>query len=226
MQLIDEELALSQKFNELSTSLSSNNKVKENIQINGLEKIPDYLTKSDKSLQHVLGSLFPMDTINANKLEDFRQMAIFIHHIKYNEILYSLWNVYLKSGLGELKPHNHSRHTLNIQMWPMPVKLRVKVNISSDNKKHDTCLTYVKKRLMELEKNIKQSQSNLYDQINRLSSFSSSFIRQTIEKFVEDRLINLRQNIEHKIQLVNYDYDEEILRLQYLQHNPNEAQVR
>ncbi len=189
---------------------------------------PDYLAKNDKSFENMLNSVLcttATTTVTLNRLEDFRQMATFIHYIKYNEILYSLWTVYLKSGLGELKAAQHPRNPLNPQVWPMSVKSMVKTNIRSGVKEHDACLAYVKNRLVELEKDIKQSQSNLHDQINRLSTNSSSIIRHAIQTFIDKKLIKLRKTIEHKIQLVHYDYDERILELQYLQHNPTEAQV-
>jgi hypothetical protein len=79
-----------------------------------------------------------------------------------------------------------------------------------------------------LETAIKQSQNNLHNQTNRLPNYysSSSIVQKAIETFVEENLTGLRNKIEYKIQLVHYDYDERILELQYLQHNPTEAQVR
>ena len=74
-------------------------------------------------------------------------------------------------------------------------------------------------------KNIKQSQNNTHDQISRLPNFSS-IVQQATESFVEENLTSLRNKIEYKIELVHYDYDERILEVQYLQHNPTEAQVR
>jgi hypothetical protein len=91
---------------------------------------------------------------------------------------------------------------------------------------HNACLVYVQNRLLELEKGIQQSQINLQNQIKRRPDYSSSNIAQAIEKFVENKLSNVRDKIQHKIQLVHYDYKERILEEQYLQHNPTEAQVR
>ena len=167
-----------------------------------------------------------MDAVNINKLEDFRQIAICIHHIKYNEILYSLWTVYLKSGLGELLPQHPPQNALNPSVWPIPIKSRVTNNIRQGINEHNVCLVYVQNRLLELEKGIQQSQINLQDQVKRLPDYSSSTIAQAIEKFVENKLSNLREKIQHKIQLFHYDYKERILEEQYLQHNPTEAQVR
>ena len=179
----------------------------------------------------MLNSLLPMSAANVQHLEDFRQIAIFIYHIKYNEILYSLWNAYFKSGLGELQSteeyHLKSSPILNTQLWPIQIKSKVKKNIRLGINEHDSCLTYVKNRLVELEKIIKQFQTNLYDQFNRLynHAYSLSMIREKIEIFIEDKLIDLRKKIQYKIQLIYYDYDERIFELQYLRCDPTENQV-
>lgn len=167
-----------------------------------------------------------MDTVNISKLEDFRQIAICIHHIKYNEILYSLWNIYLKSGLGELQSQDQSLYPLNPSVWPIPIKSSVKNSVRQGINEHDACLVYVQNRLRELEKDIQQSQMNLKNQTKRLPNYSSSSIAQAIDEYVENKLSNLRGKVHHKIQLVHYDYKERILEEQYLQRNPTEAQVR
>ncbi len=174
----------------------------------------------------MLCSILPMDTANISKLKDFRQIAICIHHIKYNEILYSLWTVYLKSGLGELQSQHQPQNPLNPSVWPIPIKSRMKNSVRQGINEHNACLVYVQNRLLELEKGIQQSQINLQNQIKRRPDYSSSNIAQAIEKFVENKLSNVRDKIQHKIQLVHYDYKERILEEQYLQHNPTEAQVR
>lgn len=170
-----------------------------------------------------------MNPFNFNKVEDFRQIALCIHHIKYNENIYSLWMVYLKSGMGELQQkqqQHNSRHTLIVQVWPTSIKSKVKKDIRSGIKEYDACLAYVKDRLNTFEKNIAKAQAHLNDRLKRLYyHLSPTVIREAIEKFVENNLIHERARIQHKIQLVHFDYHERSLELQYLQYNPTEAQV-
>ena len=168
------------------------------------------------------------NTIHANKLEDFRQLAIFIHCIKYNQILHSLWIVYLQSGLGKLQSKYDYEKTFNVQVWPISIKSKVKIDIQSGINDHNGYLTFVNNRLTELNKSIQQYQSDLHDHINRLFHDDYSLtpiIQQAIEVFVEDNLSDLRKKIHFKIELIQYYYDERILELQYLQHNPTETQV-
>ncbi|CAF1506248.1 unnamed protein product, partial [Rotaria sordida] len=229
-----EENILSQKLNQLSTSgmvNSKKNQKSSNSNNKMMSETPDYLAKNNKFLENILSSLvFTTTTITStNKFEDFRQMAISIHHIKYNQILHSLWTIYLKSGLDELKTScSIKQPSLTAQLWPISVRSIVKNNIHSSVNEHNACLTYVKERLAELEKHIQQYQSNLSHQTNRLSTVVNNLliIRQNIETFIEEKLTYLRRRIEHKIQLVNYDYDEYILELQYLQHHPTEIQIQ
>lgn len=168
-----------------------------------------------------------MDTANKSKLEDFRQIASCIHHIKYNEALFSLWTAYLKSGLGELQSEAQPRNPLSPSVWSIPIKSTVKNSIRQGINEHDACLIYVQNRLLKLQNDIQQSQINLMNQTKHLPDHpSSASIAQGIEKFVENKLSNLRDKIQHKIQLLHYDYKERILEEQYLQQSPTEAQVR
>ena len=194
------------------------------MQTHGLGKTPSYLAPADTSLANMLNSLFLTKTITASEREDYRQMTICIHEIIFDQILSSLWNAYLKSGLGTLKSQlSHGQFCP--RQWPVPVKSMVKVDIREGTKENDACLSYVKNRLIALERLIEQSQANLHHRSKTLPDYTP-MIKQKIETFVDEKLVRLRRKIEHKIQLVHYDYDECILQQQYLQHNPTEAQVR
>ncbi|CAF1559392.1 unnamed protein product [Rotaria sordida] len=161
---------------------------------------------------------------SSDNLEKFRQIAILIHRIKYIEILYSLWTIYLQSGSGQLNSH-YSRNELGPQLWVKPVKSMVKVPVRSGVEENEACLAYVKNRLAQLVKVKQEYHVDLQVQLNHLPH-CSIMIQQAIEKFIEENLISLRKKIEHKIQLVHFDYDEQIVKLDYLQQNPNEAQIK
>ena len=98
---------------------------------------------------------------------------IWMHYIKYNEILYSLWTVYLKSGTDDT---SIVKIQSNSSVWPLCLSnRRVKNNVRQGIiDEHHACLTYVQNRLLELEKDIKQWQINLQNQIQRLPAYSSS----------------------------------------------------
>ena len=195
--------------------------------IDNIEEVPDYLQKPDESFEKMLCSVSSMNLLNSNNIEDFRQIAICIHHVKYNGHLFSLWMAYLKSGMGELQTQSSSsRNTLTAHVWTASIKSKVKQDIRTGVKEYDACLTYVKAQLNTFEKNIAKAQSHLNDRMKRLSyHLPATVIQEAIGKFVEDNLIQERAKIQHKIQLVHFDYHERILELQYLQYKPTEAQV-
>ncbi|CAF4756126.1 unnamed protein product [Rotaria sp. Silwood1] len=230
-----EEHVLSQKLNQLSTSqqkeseIESEKKLPKKVKPDQLRETPKYLTKSNKSFEKRINSIWSTNTTTAvasssDNLEKYRQIAIVIHRIKYIEILYSLWTVYLQSGLGQLKTH-YSCNGLGPQLWVKPVQSMVKVTVRSGTEENEACLTYVKNGLTQLHKAIQQAHTDLHVQKNHLPN-DSTLIQQAIERFVEENLTSLRKKIQHKIQLVHYDYEEHILKLDYLTLNPSETQIK
>ncbi|CAF1541043.1 unnamed protein product [Rotaria sordida] len=161
---------------------------------------------------------------SSDNLEKYRQIAILIHRIKYIEILYSLWKVYLQSGLGQLKS-DFSRNELGPHVWVKSVQSMVKMAVRSGLEKHDACLTYVKNRLVQLDKSKQECHADLQVQLNHLSHYST-IIQPAIDTFIEENLLSLRKKIQHKIQLVYFDYEEEIIKHEYLKQNPNDAQIK
>ncbi|CAF1063429.1 unnamed protein product [Rotaria magnacalcarata] len=230
-----DEHVLSQKISQLSTSSKNQQKqqlnktISKKVQLNDLEKIPEYLAKNNKSFENMLTALLVRNKtltneISSSQLENFRIVAILIHRLKFIQILHGLWTIYLQAGLGQLKSH-YSQNELGQQLWVKPIQSMVKINVRSGIEHNEACLTYVKNRLTELDKAKQECHADLQTKIN-FSSHYSTTIRQAIEKFVEENLMSLRKKIEHKIQLVHYSYDEQILKDNYLKQNPNETQIQ
>ncbi|CAF1273820.1 unnamed protein product [Rotaria sp. Silwood1] len=230
-----EERVLSQKLSQLSTfqqkesEIESEKKPSKKIKSDQLRETPKYLTKSNKSFEKMIYSILSTKTTTAvasssDNLEKYRQIAVLIHRIKYIEILYSLWKVYLQSGLGQLKS-NFSRNELGPHVWVKPVQSMVKVAVRSGLGKYDACLDYVKNRLAQLDKSKQECHADLQVQLNHLSH-QPSMIQQALEKFIEENLLSLRKKIQHKIQLVRFEYEEEIIKHEYLKQNPNDAQIK
>ncbi|CAF2830170.1 unnamed protein product [Rotaria sp. Silwood2] len=82
-----------------------------------------------------------------------------------------------------------------------------------------------KNRITQLDKAKQESCADLEVQLNHLP-LGAMRIQQVIEKFFEENLASLRKKIEHKIPLVQYDFDEEVLKLEYLKQNPPEVQIQ
>ncbi|CAF0982130.1 unnamed protein product [Rotaria sordida] len=230
-----EEHVLSQKLSQLSTSrqkeskIESEKKLPKKIKSDQLRETLKYLTKSNKSFEKMINSILSNKITTAvasssDNLEKYRQIAISIHRIKYIEILYSLWKVYLQSGLGQLKCDNFPNES-GPHVWVKPVQSMVKVAVRSGLEKNDACLAYVKNRLAQLDKSKQEYHTDLQVQLNHLSH-QANIIQQPLEKFIEENLLSLRKKIQHKIQLVYFEYKEEIIKHEYLKQNPNEAQIK
>jgi hypothetical protein len=215
---------LSQKLSQLSTSHQNQEKVTK-IEKQTVEKpVPDYLLKANKSFEKLIYPLLPKTTTTSNIVEDLRQVAILIHQIMSSHILHSLWTTYLKSGMGELKGQQQLTQA-SVLFWPLKVKSMVTKDIRAGTNEHDACMTFVQKRLSELEENMKQYRTELNVRESRLHGYTQA-IRRAIETFVQQGVDSLQRDIEHKIVLVQFDYNDRVLELEYLHHNPNEDQVR
>lgn len=83
------------------------------------------------------------------------------------------------------------------------------------------CLTFTSQYLSDLEKKVKNYETQLNIEKRRLREHI-----QTIELFVQERLESFRIRIEHQIELVHYNYNDRMLEFQYLRYNPTLRQVR
>ena len=105
-----------------------------------------------------------------------------------------------------------------IIVWPTEVKSFVMKHAINED---EACLTYVNNYLHHLDDKMKQYQSELNTKKNHIRVDI-----QMIEMYVQQGLESLRIETEYKIALVQYDYNDHVLELEYLQNNPSKHQVR
>ena len=177
--------------------------------------VPYYLSKDSKSFQQVLSHVTSNDMI-----EELRQMALLIHEHSMIKLETSLWTTYLKSGTGQLDVNQmHNDDKFNPQIWPIEVQQSM-MKHSINNTDHFTCLTYVTQYICELDKKMEQYQTKLNVQKAQLLDYLK-----LIETFVRQTLESVRLETEHHIALVQYNYNDRVLELNYLSHNPTSHQV-
>ena len=167
-------------------------------------------------------------TATSNSIEDLREIAILMYRLMSNQYLHSLWSAYSMSGMGQLTSlpnHPPVHHAIHPQVWPVEVKMKAKQNITAETTEHEACLALVNRRLQELDGKTKQYRMELDIQKNRCHR-CTPIIQQAIRKFVEQGFDGERLRIEHKIHLVQYDYAERVLELEYLAQYPTDEQVR
>ncbi|CAF1489852.1 unnamed protein product [Adineta steineri] len=213
---------LSQRLSQLSTS---NQRQQKNGQ--RLDKTSRYLSNKNERLQKLINEILStvMTTTTASSIpvykeEDLRQITSLIHKIRSEEILHSLWMTYWKSGMGQLI-ENQTGPTI----WPMIVKTIAKQAINADAAENDACTTLVHDRLREYNDKIQKYQTELGVLKSRLPNDGET-VYQTIETLIEQKLENLRQKIEHKITLVQYDYKDRALELEFFQQNPSDHCIK
>ncbi|CAF4619063.1 unnamed protein product, partial [Rotaria socialis] len=97
-------------------------------------------------------------------------------------------------------------------------------NNAADNQ-NDACMKLVQERLDEFKTKIQQYEIQINNLKNRLQGNKEAIFR-TIETFIQQNQENFRQKMEHKIKLVQYDYNDRALELEFLRQNPSEYCVR
>ncbi|CAF3320644.1 unnamed protein product [Rotaria sp. Silwood2] len=232
---------LSRRMSQLFTNTTEKNELLMKDIKAEIEKIPDYLSKRNKSFLEIIHQALSKRAITRNtqplstaKLDDtadevdkLRKIAILIYKIIVIQTYQLLWAAYLKSGLGQLviPPQTQAFYSIKVPIWPQ--ELQAMLESTKLNKAHDNeiYLTFVNKQLDELDYQLKQCQKQLNIKTNSFPGYTLT-IQKTIELYIEKNLHSLRMEIENKVELIHYDYYIRALKLEYLRLKPNEYQER
>jgi hypothetical protein len=234
-----DEQNLSEKMSQLSTSATHRKhpiKIMKEIR-DQLEIIPNYLTKHNKSfkelMHRVLSSITAAATEesknNDNNIDELRKIAILLYKIMVIQTYQYLWDIYLKSGTGQLIIPSETKQKLSysttLPIWPKEIKTIVLSNNKDKTNENEICLKFVNEQLNELQRHLKSYQQELNIQANNYQGYTLS-IQEIIKTYVEQNLnASLHKKIEHQVELIYYDYHIRALKLEYFQHKPNEYQV-
>jgi hypothetical protein len=228
-----EEENLSQKMKDLSTditnpkdSLFNETKIK-------IETIPNYLTKGNKSFKHMIYQILSTMKIatTTKNMDDLRQIAILNYKIMIIQIYQFLWTAYIKSGMGQLIDQSKEKVSIiyptNLSIWPKDIKTMIQA-IKMDKKanvEQEHYLEFVNSHLSELDNHLKKYQIELNTKVNHFQGYKST-IQIDIEKYLEPHLHSFRMEIEHKLELIHYDYHIQALKIEYFRHKSNDFQVK
>jgi hypothetical protein len=223
-----EEIILSQKMTELKTTTTMNNAmfIDQTIQ-DHLEKIPIYLTKENKTFQCIMDQALCMMNISSSSIptdDDIQHICILIYKMHILSMYHLLWTTYWQSGLGQLiiktserqQQINYVVYSMNISFWPKEIKQHI-----------DTCtssMDLVCYHRQELERQLKQMKMEWNDKVNRFSGYNSK-VEQLLQDYIIENLHEFQKDIEHKIELVTYDYQIEAIKQEFNHQNPTEYQV-
>jgi hypothetical protein len=195
-----------------------------------IEKIPNYLTKQNKSFKQMLYPVISTMniTIAKNYTEELRKIAMLIYKMMFIRTYHTLWMTYLKSGMGQLISQSQKPlpiYSTNLTIWPKQVQTILKSSIKTDKTdENKICNTFVNNYLHELDGELKKYQIELNIKINNFNGYTLR-IGQMIETYIETNLRSFRIRNQHEIELILYDYHIRALKLEYLRQNPNKYQV-
>ncbi|CAM4969512.1 unnamed protein product [Rotaria socialis] len=230
LKLREEEI-LSQKISQLSTKNTIIEKLSmvKDIQ-QEIHKIPNYLTKQNKSFKQIIDqalSTMAIQTTNHHDRKKLRHIVILLHKIKVIPMYHRLWTTYLKSGLGHLMMESKQKfnYPTNLKIWPKEMKTMLQSAMIDATNEHEIFVDFVNHHLHELDHQFKHIQMEWNRKANNFNGYTL-IVEKLFEKYIEQNLSYLRMEIEHKIELIHYDYHMQAVKIEFSCHHPNEYQKK
>jgi hypothetical protein len=188
---------------------------------------------TNEYFSHVIQKV--IHTASSISINDIQQVAILKHNIADLDIQKQISTIYLRSGTGKLREPEVELIAVDRRVWPIQVKSAVSAQPSNmsrttmemnEEDQHHAYEELVHCRLQEMNEKIEQYQIQLDEMKSGLIGFTST-VEEAIDTYIQQYGIKpLQMKRDHKIALLEYDYDAEILQRKYLQENPNEYQVK
>lgn len=145
------------------------------------KRIPAYLQKKNGLFDQTMATLLQKEARSIT-IENLREMALLIHHIRSIKLVIAEWQLYLLSGTGQIKVC--LTQTSDVSIWTEEVKkMMLQENVSEIDS--DICLVYVKDYLERLNQKLKQFEME--------------------KKQCQDRLIGYTQQMDQKIEQYTFE---------------------
>ena len=174
------------------------------------ETIPTYLARGNTLFEEVLRQA---STVIPNETNALRRMALLMYHVESIALAHSLWTIYLKSGTGAIP----SDQFQCVRSWPPEVQSSA---VRKGDNKDEACQLYTETYLRRLEKKLKQCQLELNAVKARLHTVTT-----LVQSYVLQGLQTQRLDTEHKMALVQFDYNDQALEIAFAQQQPSHRQV-
>ncbi|CAF4701790.1 unnamed protein product, partial [Rotaria socialis] len=161
-------------------------------------------------------------------MDELRKIAILIYKIMVIQTYQYLWKIYFKSGTGQLIIPFETKQKLSypttLSIWPKEIKAIVLSNKKDTTNENEICLKFTNDHLCALQHQLKQYQQELNIKANNFQGYTLS-VQEKLMTYIEENLnSSLSKKIDHKVELIHYDYHIRALKLEYFQHKPNEYQ--
>ena len=148
--------------------------------------------------------------------EHMRQVAILTHHLTVLELERSLWKSYLQCGTDILPSPSERR----VPFWPTSV-----VTLLNERASDHDCLRFVQQKLCDLDNEDRVLVEQWHARKKQIDDYERLW-EHPIRAFVVEHTESFRQQIQSKIQLVQFDYRAHRLDGDFREESPSTAQVR
>ena len=146
--------------------------------------------------------------------EEMRHVAILTHHLTILELERSLWTSYFKCGTQIIESHPE-----HLPFWPTSV-----VTLLRERASDQDCLRFVQQKLCDLDKEEQVLHEQWHARTKKIDDYERLW-ENPIRAFVVEHTESFRQQIQSKIQLVEFDYRAHRLECDFRQESPSTAQV-
>ncbi|CAF2081072.1 unnamed protein product [Rotaria magnacalcarata] len=193
-----------------------------------IKKIPQYLTLENKSFQIVidqaLSMIITMKTRN-NQRKKLQDIALLVYKMKLILMYRRLWTIYLKSGMGQLINQSkiQCNYPVDVKIWPEEVKNILSSREINKRNEHKICSQFVKCCLRKFNDQLEQYHMKWHKETDHFHGYTYQIL-QLFENYMKQYLRPLCLKIEHKIEVLHYDYHIQAIKHEYNRHNPNEYQ--
>lgn len=207
-----EERRLSQRLSQLSATEERTIKRFKADKRTTNEPQPAYVQAMDPWLQQQEGAI---------------PMARLIHDLATNKLLIAEWEIYLHSGTGQLKVFFPQQQKFSVRTNPTIWPAEVKKTMEREGAMNDRdCLSFAEDYLRRLQAEVQKWEGQLHE-LKRNSVEVTEEMVQTIERLVDQYSINeAKLRSEKNILLVEYNYRDRLLELEFEQLKPTEEQLR
>ena len=195
-------------------------------------EIPMYLLMTNRLFLHMAKTI--TKAISSIRINDIQQLAILMYQIATVQIDRYMMKVYLHSVQGTLKESLNIPIEMNRRVWPIQVQSLMLTHHKSTTSTMDThteeeeqmaCEQLLHKHLQDMKEQIQDYEKQLNAKKQTLNDFTTN-VEEMIQSYVQTHEIKpLKLKRDLKVALLNYHYDSELLKRQYLHEQPNEYQV-
>lgn len=198
------------------------------------EQMPPYLRASHRLFDETMAPFLQREMSSMN-IEDLRHVANLVHDLNLTNLLISQWQMYLQSGTGQLKVSFPQQQRLRLKtypsIWPVEVKKAMlregAVNARTESDIDGTqCLSFTQQYLGRLRSGVQNLESQLNHRKRHLRGLTDE-MQQAIEQYVFQHCMNEADlRIQKNILVVEYNYRDRLLELEFEELKPNESQLR